>query len=152
MTTLAREIHNRQALDLGHGKYTDRCICNLHADSLLRALPSGWCGHDDADTELLAEAVRQHGEIARLRGIVKAELDEAEIEVAYAGRMKRPWRDRYGYAAAHVEGMVSRLRSAIAPTTPEGRLILGIDSTMTDEEMAEIAPLLPPSSVPPAHV
>lgn len=41
-------------------------------------------------------------------------------------------------------------RAALAPA-PSGRLILGIDSTMTDEEMADIAPLLPSSSSAPSE-
>jgi len=38
---LARQIHKRQALDRGHGPFTTRCICNLHAAEILSALV-GW--------------------------------------------------------------------------------------------------------------
>ena len=86
------------------------------ARRFLAALPSGWV---PVDAERLATAMWKCG--VQVDG--GRTFTEAGNRVAQVG-----------------------LARAILATMAPGRLLFGIDSTMTDEEMAEIAPLLPSSS------
>lgn len=78
---LARQIHKRQALDRGHGPFTTRCICNLHAAEILTALDGLTLVPSDDLLMVKAQEAAYEAEIAQLR----ASLDAHHLGLTTAG-------------------------------------------------------------------